>query len=148
LAGRRLSAEELILELERLQEEMRRQYLEAAQVVERAHPTHRQSAGNLIDYLTMRHYDLRDIQESLAELGLSSLGRSEEHVITTLERVIDNLHLLSGDGARRRTDRAARYSRPMPRRCSGPVERSAPPGSSSPCRGKPPTTTSSWLISS
>lgn len=109
VAGRHLSAEELIVELERLQEEMRRQYQEAAQVVERVHPTHRQSAGNLIDYLTLRHYDVRDIQESLAELGLSSLGRSEEHVITTLERVLDNLHLLSGHGERRRTESSVGY---------------------------------------
>ena len=88
---------------------MRRNHAEAVEVIERVHPTHRQSAGNLIDYLTLRHYDMRDIQESLAELGLSSLGRSEEHVIATLERVLDNLHLLAGHGERRRTESSVGY---------------------------------------
>src|SRR5208283_604560 len=62
------------------------------------HPSHRHSAANLLDYLTLRRHDLRQTQESLAELGLSSLGRSEEHVITTLDRVLQTLRLLAGVG--------------------------------------------------
>ncbi|HEY5121569.1 MAG TPA: hypothetical protein VII84_08325, partial [Acidimicrobiales bacterium] len=59
--------------LEVLRDEMRRRYVEAANVFEDIHPTHRLSASNLIDYLTLRSFDLREVQESLAELGLSSL---------------------------------------------------------------------------
>lgn len=96
-------------ELEVLRAEMRRRYDELAPVFERVRPHHRLSAANLVDYLTLRHYDLREVQDSLAALGLSSLGRSEEHVITTLERVIDNLHLLAGNEERLQTESAVEF---------------------------------------
>src|ERR1035441_61502 len=106
---RRRSITELAEGLEKLCEEMRQRHLEAAEIFERVHPCHRLSAANLLDYLTLRRHDLRDLQDALAELGLSSLGRAEEHVITSLERVLDNLHLLAGDGDRRRTEAAVSY---------------------------------------
>lgn len=109
-AAPRLSPLELSRELELLRTEMRRRHEEYASVFERVRPSHRQSAANLIDYLTLRQYDLRDVQVSLAELGLSSLGRTEEHVITTLERVIDNLHVLTGNADRPRTESAVGYT--------------------------------------
>lgn len=74
---------DLASQLSVLRDEMRRRYVEAATVFEGIHPTHRQSASNWIYYLRLRSFDLRDVQESQAELGLSSLGRAEEHVITT-----------------------------------------------------------------
>ena len=46
------------------------------------------SACNLAHYLALRQRDLRALQERLAEAGLSSLGRSEAHVMASLERVI------------------------------------------------------------
>jgi pyruvate kinase len=100
---------ELAGRLEVLRDEMRRRYVEAAGVFEGVHPTHQLSASNLIDYLTLRSFDLRDVQESLAELGLSSLGRAEEHVITTLERVIGNLQILAGDRTGFRTEAAVSF---------------------------------------
>jgi pyruvate kinase len=106
---RRRSITELAERLEKLCEEMRQRHLEAAEIFERVHPCHRLSAANLLDYLTLRRHDMRDIQDALAELGLSSLGRAEEHVITSLERVLDNLHLLAGDGDGRRTEAAVSY---------------------------------------
>src|SRR5215471_1572774 len=60
------------------------------------HPVHRQSARNLLQYLAFRRRDLRSLQERLAELGLSSLGRAESHVLATIEAVIGALHR-SGD---------------------------------------------------
>lgn len=100
---------ELAARLEALREEMRRRFEGASAVVERVHPAHRLSAANLIDYLVLRGYDLRDVQEQLAALGLSSLGRAEEHVITTLERVLDNLYVLAGDPRRVRTESAVSF---------------------------------------
>jgi pyruvate kinase len=88
---------------------MRLRHEEYASTITRVRPEHRQSAANLIDYLTLRQYDLRDVQDALAELGLSSLGRTEEHVITTLERVIDNLHGMLGSGERPRTEAAVSF---------------------------------------
>ncbi len=49
-----------------------------------------------MDYLTLRHHDVRPLQESLAQMGLSSLGRSEEHVMSTLERVLGILQMMAG----------------------------------------------------
>jgi pyruvate kinase len=64
--------------------------------IEEAHPQFRQSARNLIQYLALRDCDLRDLQQRLASLGLSSLGRSEAHVGATLHAVLDVLCRLSG----------------------------------------------------
>ncbi len=103
------SIRELAEQLEVLRVEMRQRYVDAADALQRVLPSHRLSAANLIDYLTLRHFELREIQESLSQLGLSSLGRAEEHVITTLERVIDNLHVLAGDKHGRRTESAVSF---------------------------------------
>lgn len=46
------------------------------------------SAANLSYYVALRRRDLRPLQQRLAELGLSSLGRSESHVLENLDLVI------------------------------------------------------------
>lgn len=51
------------------------------------HPQHLRSARNLAHYLVLRRHDLRKLQAELAALGLSSLGRSEAHVLNTLQNV-------------------------------------------------------------
>jgi pyruvate kinase len=53
----------------------------------RVHPSHRESARNLVHYLALRRIDLRRLQMDLVELGLSSLGRSEGHVLATVAHV-------------------------------------------------------------
>jgi pyruvate kinase len=60
------------------------------------HPAWRKSADNLLHYLALRHHDIRLLQEELAVLGLSSLGRSESHVMSTLDAVLNILHHLAG----------------------------------------------------
>ena len=60
------------------------------------HPAWRKSADNLLHYLALRHHDIRQLQEELAMLGLSSLGRSESHVMSTLDAVLNVLHHLAG----------------------------------------------------
>ena len=62
------------------------------------HPAYRQSAANLIHYLSLRQHDIRSLQDELAALGLSSLGRAEAHVMWTLDAVLDALHHLAGLG--------------------------------------------------
>ncbi|MCP5279268.1 MAG: pyruvate kinase [Thiobacillus sp.] len=44
-------------------------------------------AANLASYVAFRRQDLRKLQDRLLELGLSSLGRCEAHVLPTLESV-------------------------------------------------------------
>ncbi|MFZ1121411.1 MAG: pyruvate kinase [Candidatus Binataceae bacterium] len=46
--------------------------------------------------MALRHYDIRPMQEELAELGLSSLGRAEAHVMATLDAVLTAIHGLAG----------------------------------------------------
>ncbi len=57
---------------------------------------YQESARNLIHYLALRVHDLRPVQEQLAWLGLSSLGRSESHVLANLDKVLGILHCLTG----------------------------------------------------
>lgn len=59
-------------------------------------PRFRASASNLLHYLVLRRRDLRPLQTRLAELGLSSLGRAESHVLAAIDAVLDTLHRLTG----------------------------------------------------
>jgi len=49
------------------------------------------SAVNLAHYLALRQFDLRHLQDRLAQAGLSSLGRAEASVLSTLDTVIELL---------------------------------------------------------
>jgi pyruvate kinase len=59
-------------------------------------PAHAASACNLAHYLAMRRFDMRRLQERLAWIGVSSLGRSETHVLANLDKVLGILHRLTG----------------------------------------------------
>jgi pyruvate kinase len=60
--------------------------------------TQRASALNLLHYMQLRRRELRPLQTSLAALGLSSLGRSEAHVLDTIRAVLRVLRQLCGTG--------------------------------------------------
>src|SRR5271165_420216 len=60
------------------------------------HEAHRRSARNLVHYLALRRHDLRALQSRLALLGLSSLGRAEGHVLSTVVAVLHALNALCG----------------------------------------------------
>ncbi len=60
--------------------------------LERVHPNFQRSALNLIHYLALRNHDIRPLQESLGDLGVSSLGRSEAHVLASIQAVLAILH--------------------------------------------------------
>jgi pyruvate kinase len=62
----------------------------------RIHPTYQKSAQNLAHYVALRHHDLRPLQQELAELGLSSLGRAEAHVMATIDAVLSATHAITG----------------------------------------------------
>lgn len=49
------------------------------------------SRDNLLAYLALRDHDLQDLQLELAEIGLSSLGRLESNVLTSLQRVMEHV---------------------------------------------------------
>ncbi len=51
-----------------------------------------ESALNLAHYLAMRQFDLRHLQDRLAQSALTSLGRAESSVLSTFDILIDILH--------------------------------------------------------
>lgn len=57
---------------------------------------HVESARNLIHYVEVRSHDLRDLQERLTDVGMSSLGRMEAGVLGHLETVLRALHAQVG----------------------------------------------------
>jgi hypothetical protein len=57
---------------------------------------HKKSVRNLIHYLALRRHDIRQLQEELAALGLSWLGRTESHVLAGIEAVLKLLRQLAG----------------------------------------------------
>lgn len=78
--------------------------IEAALQQEQAHaariaalpPSRQASARNLLHYLAVRQVDLRPLQLQLAQLGLSSLGSLETHVLAALETVAARLEDMLG----------------------------------------------------
>lgn len=59
------------------------------------HANYAHSARNLLRYLTLRRHDLRPLQRRLAEVGLSSLGRAESHVLAAVDAVLALLDRLA-----------------------------------------------------
>jgi pyruvate kinase len=59
------------------------------------HDTYQKSAHNLVHYLALRRHDIRHLQEQLAALGLSSLGRTESHVLAGVDAVCGILSRLA-----------------------------------------------------
>src|ERR1700683_769102 len=86
----------LIQELEDLHSEMLTLANENLPVVLQVHKDNQASAGNLLHYLALRRHDIRELQERLAALGLSSLGRTEAHTLGALRAVMDVLSRLNG----------------------------------------------------
>ena len=59
-------------------------------------PQRRASARNLLHYLSVRRHDIRDLQQELSALGLSSLGVLEPHALASLNAVLGVLEQLQG----------------------------------------------------
>ena len=88
--------EDLIRQMEVLRFEIQQQSILHSAKLEELPEARRGSAENLLHYLALRNCDLRALQDQLSRLGLSSLGRLEPHVLPTINLVLSNLYLLSG----------------------------------------------------
>jgi len=86
----------LIEQLWSLRESMRENEAALAPWLEGIDPGYQSSARNLAHYLALRRSDRRPLQESLARIGVSSLGRAESHVLANLDKVLGILHRLAG----------------------------------------------------
>jgi pyruvate kinase len=65
-------------------------------------PTFQEAARNLALYLALRRNDLRPLQRRLMAYGLSSLGRSESHVLPALDALVAMLSTACGTPVRER----------------------------------------------
>jgi pyruvate kinase len=90
------ACEALMRELWALRESMLESEARIAPWLRQADVSHAASAVNLAHYLALRRHDLRHLQERLARMGLSSLGRAETHVMANLDKVLGILHRLTG----------------------------------------------------
>jgi pyruvate kinase len=86
----------LITQLVSLRNSIKQQAEARQDVLQELPSRHRASAENLLHYLALRSHDLRPLQDQLASLGLSSLGRAEPHVMASINSVLHNLLLLNG----------------------------------------------------
>ncbi len=96
--------ERLIPALTQLRDEALAHESSFASELELIEPDYRDSARNLLHYLSVRQHDLRNLQNDLATLGLSSLGRLEAHTLATFNAVLNALHQLAGTAAERPLD--------------------------------------------
>jgi len=60
------------------------------------HADHAAGATNLVHYVGLRRHDVRALQDRLAWIGVSSLGRAESHVLANIDKVLGLLHRLAG----------------------------------------------------
>ena len=84
----------LIEELWALRATMLKCEEDLAQWLHGVDPDYAASARNFAHYLALRRSDVRPLQERLAWVGVSSLGRSESNVLANLDKVLGILHRL------------------------------------------------------
>jgi pyruvate kinase len=88
--------ESLVARLSEIRRSLIDQEIEFRQRILATHSAYRKSVANLVHYLALRHHDVRTLQNELAAVGLSSLGRAESHTMWTIDAVLNALHHLAG----------------------------------------------------
>lgn len=66
----------------------------ALELAGKVHPNHQWSMLNLVRYLVLRTYDLRQIHDALSEYGISSLRSGEGYTLKNVVDVLRLVHLL------------------------------------------------------
>jgi pyruvate kinase len=94
--GKMKAVHECLRELSTLREAMVAECASVEAQFDAVHEGYRDSARNLLHYIALRRRDLRPLQLQLGILGLSSLGRTEAHVLATVDAVLEALHRLQG----------------------------------------------------
>jgi pyruvate kinase len=78
---------ELLEQLEQIESEAKDLEKKYEKRLKKVHPANHKSALNLIHYLALRNTDIRELQNTLGQLGISRLGRAESHVIASIAAV-------------------------------------------------------------
>lgn len=90
-------------ELADLRRHLARAERRAEATLDAVDPRYRPSAENLVHYVALRHADRRQLQNRLLRHGLSTLGRSEGHVLQAVGAVSQRVsEALAARGSRRR----------------------------------------------
>ena len=91
------SLDALIARLETLLEEFARAEVEHAEVLSAVASGHRRGAANLVHYTALRTHDLRELQNDLMDMGVTSLATTEAHVRAKVRAACNVLAALRGD---------------------------------------------------
>src|SRR6266446_945860 len=83
-------------ELNAIRDDLIAREADVAQLLEAVHPDNLPSARNLVHYVALRRNDIRDLQQRLSSVGLSSLSGCEPHVLATIDSIIALLNLAGG----------------------------------------------------
>lgn len=96
MARERSSLLELLQQLNDIHSHLLKVEQQHASLLEKVHPRYQPSARNLLHYLALRSFDLRQLQEELSELGLSSISSSEGYTLANIANIRKILAVLSG----------------------------------------------------
>ncbi|WP_430972464.1 pyruvate kinase [Sunxiuqinia rutila] len=91
-----IDVDKLILRLMRIREAILSCEENYEPMIQSVHPNYQYSVRNFIRYLKLRTFELREIQEELSAMGLSSIGHSERYVLANIENILYFLHLYQG----------------------------------------------------
>tara|TARA_R110000868_G_scaffold1635_6_gene13098 strand:+ start:12914 stop:14491 length:1578 start_codon:yes stop_codon:yes gene_type:complete len=91
-----MELEKLEKELEKIYERLLNNETTADRIVTSVHPQYKSSAKNLYRYLLLRSLDIREIQGSLSEIGISSLGSGAGYVYENISNALKLVRLLNG----------------------------------------------------
>jgi pyruvate kinase len=83
--------EELCQELELMEKKMLGTVESHKRIIQQLDPAQQPSCINLLFYLTLRSVDIRNMQNRLHSLGLSSLANSESHVYSQMNAILERL---------------------------------------------------------
>jgi pyruvate kinase len=78
---------EIFEQLEQIESEAKDLEKKYEKRLKKIHPANHKSALNLIHYLALRNTDIRELQDTLGQLGISRLGRAESHVMASIAAV-------------------------------------------------------------
>ncbi len=88
--------EAIVSSIENILNQVHKDQRKARNLIKETHPNHQKSATNLINYLSLRSHDIRDLQRKLGYLGMSRLARAEAHTEASLKSTLFYLHRLLG----------------------------------------------------
>lgn len=86
----------VVAELEQLEAELHAAAIQGEKLINELPESSRAGARNLLHYLALRRADRRPLQRRLADLGLSSLGRAEPHVLANVQATLRAARALAG----------------------------------------------------